>query len=70
MNQKPKSTDEKSEKPDAIEGEAGTTMPEDEVCRKAPEWAEHSRLHDEDEPCDDGRSGNLDQRPRESQGEN
>jgi len=38
-------------------------MSEDEVCRKAPEWAEHSRLHDDDEPCDDSRSGNLAHKP-------
>ncbi|MEJ2638026.1 MAG: hypothetical protein P8010_00470 [Desulfosarcinaceae bacterium] len=31
----------------------------DEVCIKAPEWAEHQRLRDEDTPCDDGRSGRL-----------
>lgn len=30
------------------------------TCKKAPEWAEHARFSDEDEPCDDGRSG---QRP-------
>lgn len=28
-------------------------------CMKAP-GAEHSRAHDIDEPCDDGRTGNLD----------
>ena len=28
------------------------------VCTKAPEWAEHQRLNDDDEPCDDGRAGN------------
>ena len=27
------------------------------VCTKAPEWAEHQRLEDDDLPCDDGRSG-------------
>lgn len=32
---------------------------EQAVCTKAPEWAEHSRLGDDDEPCDDGRSGRL-----------
>lgn len=32
---------------------------EQEVCMKAPEWAEHARLEDEDQPCDDGRSGEL-----------
>jgi hypothetical protein len=30
------------------------------VCTKAPEWAEHHRLWDDDQPCDDGRSGRLD----------
>lgn len=28
-------------------------------CTYAPEWAEHARLHRENEPCDDGRSGNI-----------
>jgi len=64
MNQAEPSNDEKREAPKPIEGESGPTMPEDEVCRKAPEWAEHSRLHDEDEPCDDGRSGNLERGPQ------
>lgn len=27
------------------------------TCIKAPEWAEHHRLWDDDQPCDDGRSG-------------
>lgn len=31
------------------------------VCDKAPEWAEHQRSWEEDEPCDDGRSGRLDE---------
>lgn len=31
----------------------------EQVCEKAPEWAEHQRLWDDDEPCDDGRSGRL-----------
>ena len=31
------------------------------VCTKAPEWAEHQRFTDEDEPCDDGRSGKIHQ---------
>lgn len=30
------------------------------VCNKAPELAEHQRLWEDDEPCDDGRSGRLD----------
>jgi hypothetical protein len=29
------------------------------VCTKAPEMAEHQRLMDDDEPCDDGRSGRI-----------
>jgi hypothetical protein len=28
-------------------------------CTSAPEWAEHARLHGEDEPCDDGRAGRI-----------
>jgi len=28
-----------------------------DVCQKAPEWAEHERFADEDEPCDDSRGG-------------
>lgn len=28
-----------------------------DICKKAPEWAEHERLSDEDEPCDDFRKG-------------
>ena len=43
----------------AIEEEFGATIPNDDVCQKAPEWAEHARLSDDDEPCDDGRTGNL-----------
>ncbi len=33
---------------------------EQPVCAKAPEWAEHQRFEDDDEPCDDGRTGKLD----------
>ena len=29
------------------------------VCIKAPEWAEHARFTDEDEPCDDSRAGKI-----------
>ena len=58
MTTKKKPTPEESDAPKTIEG-SGTTTPEDAVCQKAPEWAEHSRLHDDDEPCDDGRTGNL-----------
>ena len=64
MDRKKKTNSEKSELPKPIEEESGTTIPEGDICQKAPEWAEHSRLHDEDEPCDDGRTGNLDRNPR------
>jgi len=30
-----------------------------DICVKAPEWAEHQRLDDDDMPCDDGRSGRI-----------
>ena len=63
MSSKKKSAAKKPGKPKTIEGQSGATIPEDTVCRKAPEWAEHSRLHDEDQPCDDGRTGNLDRKP-------
>jgi nicotinamidase/pyrazinamidase len=33
--------------------------PQIEACEKAPEWAEHARFEDEDQPCDDGRSGRI-----------
>ncbi len=59
MSSKKKSTGEKSDKPKTIEGKTGVTIPEDTICQKAPEWAEHARLQDEDAPCDDGRTGNL-----------
>ena len=26
-------------------------------CQSAPEWAEHARFNEDDEPCDDGRTG-------------
>lgn len=29
-------------------------------CTYAPEWAEHARGYREEEPCDDGRSGDID----------
>jgi transketolase len=32
---------------------------EPEVCVKAPEWAEHQRFDEPDQPCDDGRSGKI-----------
>jgi hypothetical protein len=28
-----------------------------DICTKAPEWAEHERFQDTDEPCDDHREG-------------
>jgi nicotinamidase/pyrazinamidase len=40
-----------------VANQAQDTAPEPGVCTKAPEWAEHQRLDDEDQPCDDGRSG-------------
>lgn len=55
---------ENEKKPTTVEGD-GATIPPDDVCQKAPEWAEHSRLQDEDEPCDDGRTGNLERTPPE-----
>jgi nicotinamidase/pyrazinamidase len=30
-----------------------------DACQKAPEWAEHARFDDSDQPCDDGRSGKI-----------
>lgn len=30
-----------------------------DACQKAPEWAEHTRFEDDDQPCDDGRSGKI-----------
>lgn len=54
------------DKPPERSNEATITADRDEiiddqdVCAKAPEWAEHQRLNDDDMPCDDGRSGNLD----------
>lgn len=43
--------------PDAPADAHRATFPQDDVCLKAPEWAEHQRLDDPDEPCDDGRTG-------------
>lgn len=40
-----------------VEGEIDAL--EDNTCQKAPEWAEHARFSDEDDACDDGRSGQL-----------
>ncbi len=28
-----------------------------DACFKSPEWAEHARYEDDDQPCDDGRAG-------------
>ena len=28
-----------------------------QYCIRAPEWAEHARFDENDEPCDDGRTG-------------
>lgn len=28
-----------------------------DFCQSAPEWAEHARLEDANDPCDDGRTG-------------
>lgn len=33
--------------------------PERSVCEKAPEFAEHYRMADDDLPCDDGRNGDA-----------
>jgi len=32
---------------------------EPEICIKAPEFAEHARLSDDDDTCDDGRTGKI-----------
>ncbi len=37
--------------------EGGRAHPGQEVCQKAPEFAEHYRMEDTDAPCDDGRGG-------------
>ena len=42
------------------ESDTGRDSEELPICTKAPEWAEHHRLSDEDQPCDDGRTGKLD----------
>lgn len=42
-----------------ITDERDKTVDDQTVCLKAPEWAEHQRLSDDDLPCDDGRSGNI-----------
>lgn len=45
-----------------ITADRDETVDEQDACTKAPEWAEHQRLTDDDMPCDDGRSGRLDDR--------
>lgn len=46
------------EKSDALENASEADGSVDlNVCTKAPELAEHQRLDDSDQPCDDGRSG-------------
>jgi hypothetical protein len=30
-----------------------------DTCLKAPEWAEHARFRDDDQPCDDSRAGKI-----------
>jgi ADP-ribosyl-[dinitrogen reductase] hydrolase len=44
---------------DRLVGFPATESIDQEICMKAPEWAEHHRLKDADQPCDDGRSGNI-----------
>ncbi|AOY58789.1 MULTISPECIES: hypothetical protein [Desulfococcus] len=39
--------------------ETPASEPMGDVCEKAPEWAEHYRLYDPDDPCDDGRRGDV-----------
>jgi ADP-ribosyl-[dinitrogen reductase] hydrolase len=40
-----------------VVGISATELIEPKICMKAPEWAEHARLEDDDKACDDGRSG-------------
>ncbi len=42
----PKNTEKKQKKQEELD-----------VCQKAPEFAEHHRLEDDDMPCADGRGG-------------
>lgn len=30
-----------------------------DICQTAPEWAEHARFEDANDPCDDGRTGTV-----------
>ena len=48
---KPDAKDKTAQRDKRVDGQ--------DVCEKAPEWAEHQRFSDDDEPCDDGRSGRL-----------
>ena len=43
----------------AVTADRDETFDDQDVCSKAPEWAEHQRLGDDDLPCDDGRAGRL-----------
>lgn len=43
----------------SVDAERDKQMDKGDVCEKAPEWAEHQRFWDDDEPCDDGRTGRL-----------
>jgi len=43
-----------------VTGRRDNVVDDQTVCNKAPEWAEHQRSWEEDEPFDDGRSGRLD----------
>jgi len=63
MNDRKNPADESFVRPKTVEGGTGATTPRDNICQKAPEWAEHSRFYDKDEPCDDGRWGNLEREP-------
>lgn len=50
---------EKMERSGAAIVTTEATDPEIDACQKAPEWAEHTRFEDDDQPCDDGRSGKI-----------
>ena len=56
MTEKPTEKDRERATEDPREKE---DLAPEEVCTKAPEWAEHQRLEDDDMPCDDGRSGKI-----------
>jgi len=42
-----------------LTADADASAEELDVCVKAPEWAEHQRLDDDDLPCEDGRRGKV-----------